>query len=572
MEKVIVLKNITYFYPSSTTPALENVSLEIKKGEFVVIAGPSGGGKSTLVRIILGFIPHIYGGKLHGEVLVEGVNVVEKGFKAIIGDVGVVMQNPENQVVNVVVEEEIAFTLENLMYKFEDIHRRVNDAIKILGIEHLRNRLTHTLSNGEIQKVVIASALALDPKILVLDEPLAHLDPRGARELILILHKLCREKGITIVIVEHRLAEMIKYADRIVVLNRRILFDGEPTIAIDELLRAGVEVPPILRLLKELGRNYLPLHIDRESIEVLSKEVVKCTCTDNSINYNNSITTNSSACENNCEPAILVENLWYKYPNGRIALRDINLKIFRGEFVAIIGANGAGKTTLIKHFNGLLKPWRGRVLVFGRDTRSSTVAELAKNVGIVFQNPLHQFFEKTVLNEVLFTLSNFGCRDCTDRALEILRVFGLEDLANKSPYELSVGEQRRLAIASILVYEPPIIVLDEPTAGIDYSLKLELLKMLTDIARRGKTVIVVSHDIEFLALAPITRVIVMSNGSVIADSSPREVFYNTEVLENSYITPPQIVQLVKQLGLEKCSRPLNSYEFADYLKRCWSVH
>jgi energy-coupling factor transport system ATP-binding protein len=568
VKKTIVLKNITYFYPSSNTPALENISFEVNRGEFLVIAGPSGGGKSTLVRIILGLIPHIYGGILYGEVLVDGVNVVEKGFRAIVNNVGVVIQNPENQVVNIVVEEEIAFTLENLLYSPEDIRRRVNEAIKTLGIEHLRRRLTHTLSSGEIQKVVIASALALNSKILILDEPLAHLDPQGARELILTLYKLCKDRGITVIIVEHRLSELAKYADRIVVLNKRILFDGKPTLAINKLLEIGVEVPPISRLFKELNKSPIPLHVDSSVIEILTRDIVNsdgiCTSSSLSSSYDD-YTAHKS------DRVIFIEDLWYKYPDGRIALRGVNLEIFRGEFIAIIGANGAGKTTLIKHFNGLLKPWRGRVLVFGKDTKFNTVAELARNVGIVFQNPLHQFFEKTVLREVLFTLNNFGCKNCIDRALEVLKIFGLEDYAERSPYELSIGEQRRLAIASIVAYEPPIIVLDEPTAGIDYSLKLELLKILTKIIEKKKTVIIVSHDVEFLALAPLTRIVVMANGEVIASGSPREVFYNVDILKDSHIIPPQIVELVKLLGLERSIRSLNSYEFAEYLKRCYNV-
>ena len=568
MKNAIVLKNITYFYPSSTTPALENISLEVKRGEFLIIAGPSGGGKSTLMRIILGLIPHIYGGELHGEVLVNGVNVVEKGFKAIVNSVGVVMQNPENQVVNIVVEEEIAFTLENLLYEPEDIRRRVNEAIRVLGIEHLRRRLTHTLSSGEIQKVVIASALALNSKVLILDEPLAHLDPQGARELVSTLYKLCKEREITVIIVEHRLSELIKYTDRIVVLNKRILFDGEPTLAINKLLEIGVEVPPVSRLFKELNKSPIPLYVDSKAIETLARGIVnsKCICTSSSVNDNY-----DDPAVHRSDRVISVEDLWYKYPDGRVALRGVNLEVFRGEFIAIVGANGAGKTTLIKHFNGLLKPWRGRILIFGRDTRSSTVAELARSVGVVFQNPLHQFFEKTVLREVLFTLSNFGCKNCVDRALEVLKVFGLEDFAERSPYELSIGEQRRLAIASIVAYEPPVIVLDEPTAGIDYSLKLELLKMLTRIIEKKKTVIIVSHDIEFLALAPLTRIVVMANGEVVASGSPREVFYSIDTLKDSHITPPQIVELVRLLGLERFTRSLNSFEFAEYLKRCYSV-
>ena len=567
MESVIILKNVTYFYPSSTSPALEDISLKIGKGELVIIAGPSGGGKTTLIRILLGLIPHIYGGELYGEVLVEGINVVKKGFKTIASSIGVVLQNPENQIVNTLVEEEIAFTLENLLYEPEDIRIRIDEAIKTLEIDHLRKRLTHTLSSGELQKVVIAGALALDSKILVLDEPLAHLDPRGAKELASILYKLCREKVITVIIAEHRLAELLKYADRVILLNRRILFDGAPASAIGKMLEVGVEVPPVSKLFEELGKRPIPLHVNSRAVSALASDIASCraACVNGLVNDHRSAAMHSS------ERVITVEDLWYRYPNGRVALKGVSLEVLRGEFIAIVGANGAGKSTLIRHFNGLFKPWKGRVKVFGKDTRFSSVAELARSVGVVFQNPLHQFFERTVLREVLFTLSNFGCTDCIEKALEVLKAFGLERLAERSPYELSVGEQRRLAIASILAYEPPVIVLDEPTAGIDYSLKLELLKMLTRIIEKGKTVIVVSHDTEFLALAPITRVVVMADGRVVASGNPREVFYNLEVLESSQVSPPQIVELAKRLGLDEACRPLSSSEFTECLRRCRNV-
>jgi energy-coupling factor transport system ATP-binding protein len=558
MKSAIALKNVTYFYPSSTTPALEEVSLEIREGEFVVIAGPSGGGKSTLVRIVLGLIPHIYGGKLRGEVLVGGVNIAEKGFRAVVNRVGVVMQNPENQVVNVVVEEELAFTLENLLYEPMEIRRRVDEALKALEIEHLRKRLIHTLSSGELQKVVIASALALDSKILLLDEPLAHLDPYGAREFIALLYKLRKERGVTVVIVEHRLSELIKYVDRVVLLNKRVLLDGDPALSIDKLLEVGVETPPLPKVLREAGKSP---ELNCDAVSEVSKGFDVCR------GAHLKAYSNANFTAHYLEPVIVVENLWFRYPSGKVVLKGIDLEIFQGEFIAIVGANGAGKTTLVKHFNGLLKPWRGRVVVLGKDTRSSTVAELAKSVGVVFQNPLHQFFEKTVLREVLFTLSNFGCKNCIDKALELLKTFGLEHLAEHSPYELSVGEQRRLAIASVLAYEPPVVVLDEPTAGIDYSLKLELLKMLVKIIEKGKTVVIVSHDVEFLSLAPLTRVVVMSGGRVVASGSPREVFYDVEMLKKARVVPPQVVELAKLLGLEKVARPLNSCELAEVLKR-----
>ncbi len=266
------------------------------------------------------------------------------------------------------------------------------------------------------------------------------------------------------------------------------------------------------------------------------------------------------------EVVIEIENLWHTYPNGYTALKGLNLKISRGEFIAIIGANGSGKTTLIKHLNGLLKPSKGRVVVFGMDTRTTSVAKLAQHVGIVFQNPLNQFFEEDVEKEVIFALKNFKANPDSNKVSEILKDLGIEHLRYSSPFEASLGEQRRIALASVLVYEPDVIVLDEPTAGLDYGSKMNLLKILKKLLAKGKTVLVVSHDMEFLAKAPLTRVIILNNGELIFDGSPREAFYNISLLSSSKLIPPQIPALIIGIGFEKYTTPLNEEEAYELIR------
>ncbi|MCS7128817.1 MAG: ABC transporter ATP-binding protein [Desulfurococcaceae archaeon] len=560
----VELRDVTYYYPNESTPALENVSLRVSYGEFIVVAGPSGGGKSTLCKILLGLIPHLYGGRLTGEAYVDGVNVVREGVKSIVGRVGAVLQVPENQVVNIIVEEEIAFGLENVLYEPDVIVKRVDEVIEGLGISHLRNRATYTLSGGEVQRVALASALAYKPRILILDEPLAHLDPIGVRELLSILHRLYSRDGVTVIAIEHRLTELAKYATRLVILNKRILFDGEPERALEHSLTLGMDVPPIVRLFKNIGVSNPPLRLDDaiKELQVLLKNI-------DLSNFNN-YANSSRDRELSREEVIVVEDLWYVYSSGREALRGINLEVRRGDFIAIVGANGAGKTTLIKHFNGLLKPSRGRVLVFSKDTRRHTVAELSRHVGIVFQNPLHQFFEENALREVMFTLRSMGFNNDEGRAMSILKSLNLHSLANKSPYELSVGEQRRLAIASVLVYEPEVIVLDEPTAGIDYSLKMELLRILLNLLEKGKTVIMTTHDVEFLAHAPVNRVVLMSSGEVVAQGDPREILYDAQLLAKARVTLPQIPELVSMAKASSYMKPLNAEELASIVNgsRC----
>lgn len=558
-DPIIKINNLTYYYPKSELPALVNVNIEIRQGEFVVIAGSSGGGKSTLCRVLTGLIPHVYGGEIHGEVIINGINVIKEGPKSIVGIAGAVFQIPENQLINLVVEEELAFGLENLGIESTIIWKRIDEVVKALEIKHLRKRATTTLSGGEAQKVVIASVIALKPKILLLDEPLAHLDPSSSLELIHLLHKLNKKEGITIIVFEHRLMDIIEYADRLVILNKSVLADGCPKEVISELLNNtsnNIDIPITAELSFKLGINNPTLTIN----EFISsfKSIIK-NCNSKNSNYINNEMCYNKDVNRKCrkDKVIIIRNLWHVYPNNRVALKDINIEIERGRIVAIIGANGAGKTTLLKHLNGLLKPTRGKVIVNGFDTRDKTVAELSKYVGIVFQNPLHQFFTETVLEEAMVAAKIRGLQNVHKRAINMLKIFKLDHLIDKSPYELSVGEQRRLAIASILIYDPPIIALDEPTAGLDRGLKNELAKILKNLAKNGKTIIIATHDIDFLTRIHIDKTIVMNDGKIVLQGSTRDVLYNHEILLKSRITPPHIVELVKKLFSNIKVKPLN---------------
>jgi len=563
--KAIEVKSLTYYYPNSQIPALDDVSLDIDYGEFVVIAGPSGGGKSTLCRVLVGLIPHVYGGEITGSVLVDGVDVVKGGVKSVIGRIGVVFQNPENQVVNLIVEEELAFGLENLGLDPKSIEERVEEVSEALSLRHLLGRATSSLSGGELQKVVLASVLAMKPRLLLLDEPLAHLDPASEQRLIQLLKSLRDEMGITIVVFEHRLAELLKHVDNVVVLNRRVVYQGRPGDVVRDLLHTGVEVPPVAELFIDSGES-VPLSVEEALTQL--KDVTIKGFSQASMNARSSLLSNNESLGNeSAERAYIIEarNVWFKYRNGVEALKGVDLKIENGALIALIGANGAGKTTLIKHLNGLLKPLHGDVIVCGKNTKNHSVAELSNCVGVVFQNPLHQFFCDTVLEEAAFAAKIRGDKDPYEKARQLLERFGLLHALDRSPFELSAGEQRRLAIASVLIYEPPVIALDEPTASLDGKSKLELLAVIKDLLRRGKTVIIATHDVEFLAKAKPDKVVLLNEGRVLAEGSPREVLYRVELLEKSMVVPPQIVRLVKALGLDKVSRPLDAGELRAHI-------
>jgi len=535
---LIKINNFTFYYSDSQKPALKEVNLEISDGEFVLLTGPSGGGKSTLCRCLNGLVPHFYGGRLSGQVLVEGLDTRNHSTKELATKVGMVFQDPENQLVAVDVEREIAFGLENLAFSRNLIAKRIEESLDTLGISHLRHRTVHQLSGGEKQKVAIASVLALHPQILVLDEPTSELDPRSAEEVLSILKRLNDELGLTIVLIEHRLDRVIQYADKLVVVDQgKIIANGAVRDVLDndyaKIIEVGVGLPSVVRLVHELKQkgfviNGIPLTVKEARAmfgEVFRKSFIKKTGPD----------------EKDSGKAIVeTKKLWHAYPEGPVALRDINLRVNEGEFIAIIGRNASGKTTLVKHFNGLLEPSKGTVTIDGIDTRMASVADLAQRVGFVFQNPNDHLFADTVEEEIAFALKNRGTsREIVSAKVdEMLKRFCLKEHRKEYPRSLSGGERQRVAMASVMVTEPKILVMDEPTRGMDYKLKGELMVYLREYAGRGNTVALVTHDIETVAEYA-DRVILLSEGQIVVDGSRHEV------LSGALLFSPQINRLVQ---------------------------
>ena len=538
---MIKIEALTFYYSDAAQPALKDISLEVRDGEFVLLTGPSGGGKSSLCRCLNGLIPHFYGGKISGRVMVGGLDTLKSSTRELAAKVGFVFQDPENQLVSMDVEREIAFGLENLAFSRDLIAKRIEESLDTIGIAGLRYRSLSELSGGEKQKVAIASVLALHPDILILDEPTSELDPKGAEEVLSVITRLNDELGLTVILVEHRLDRVLQYADRLIILDggKAIIDGGIRDVMAGryrELAASGIGIPPLIRLFQELksrdpSLSQIPLTV-KEGRAMLRQTVKDNASSENIRPYNKEMRRR--------KPVINVKRLWHAYPNGLTALKNVSLKIGEGEFVAIMGRNASGKTTLAKHFNRLLTPTKGAVEIDGVDTGKATVAELARKVGFVFQNPNDHLFADTVAEEISFTLKNLGFdpEAIKQRTTEVLEKFHLTGYETQYPRSLSGGEKQRVALASVLAAKPKILVLDEPTRGMEYRLKSELMRFLEAYRARGNTVVLVTHDVEIVAEYA-ERVILLSEGRIVVDGEKHDV------LSQALLFSPQINRLAQ---------------------------
>ena len=544
-EPVISLREVSFTYRNASQPALRTVSLDIRRGEFVVLMGATGAGKSTLAKCLNCSIPQFQPGTLSGSITVLGRSLIGATVSDLAGKVGLVSQDFEAQLFATNVRQEVAFGMEQLGTPRAEMEERLATGLALVGLQQFGARDPSTLSGGEKQRLAMAALLALEPAILVCDEPTTDLDPLGKAAIFDVLATL-RERGATVLLIEHETEAAIR-ADRLLLMEAgRIVADGPPAPslrAVDRLERLGVRPLDLDRIGAALGWDE-PV----STIEAAAARVVVC---DRPLPVAESIAASA-------EPLLTVEHVDFEYAGARRALSDVSLTIQGGEFVALIGQNGSGKTTLAKCLNGLLRPQRGVVRLRGTDLAGLPLNRVARDVGYVFQNPDHQIFAASVEEEVAFALRNFGVApaDRARRTQAALEAVGLLGSGDVDPFLLGKGQRQRLAVASFLALEPTVLILDEPTTGLDYPEQRRMMDLLARLHAQGLTLVVITHS-PWVVARYARRGILMQAGRVLFDGLLRGLFAEEELLASSHFRLPDVTRLGRRFG---CT-PLTVEEF-----------
>lgn len=556
---MIEIQELTFKYKGAKKNALEKISLEIEKGGFVGIIGESGAGKTTLCNCINGLIPHHYTGDFYGSVKVDGTDTFDIDAGKLALKVGSVFQDIESQITGYFVEDEILFGLENFGIPADEIESRITSALETMGISELRHKELSSLSGGQKQKVVIAAILALEPDILVLDEPTGELDPASSVQIFEMLKKLNEEKGITIIVAEQKIMLLCEFVKKLIVLEHgTCVHYGEIRSTLThqrEMEEAGINCPRVLTLTgKMVEQGLAPTGMKAEDRICLNAEeaaeFVKQVMGKKLADRKDSPASNScfDSAQQAAEGDVVLEfsHVGFSY-NETANVRDLNVKVHKGDFISIIGSNGAGKSTFSKLTNGLLKPSVGDVLVVGKNTKQQKVSALAKHIGFLFQNPDRQICCSTVREEIAFSLRNNGIAEdeIKARVEKTLNEFGFD--GDTEPFNMSRGQRQRLCLACLIALNPEILILDEPTTGLDYRECMEVMEKISALNENGTTVIMVCHDME-VVLDFAKTIIVMNRGEILGQGATRDVLANRDLLQRARLLPPQIAQVAMLLG------------------------
>lgn len=551
----VAARRVHFRYLGNPNPALNGVDLDVGAGETVLLVGASGCGKSTLALCLNSLIPHEIPGDFKGEIRVGQQSTLEAPLSRLRQQVGIVFQDPETQFVMPRVNEEVAFGLENLAIPPRDMDARVDAALAVVGLAEKREAWVEILSGGQKQRLALAGILAMQPSLLVLDEPTANLDPQATDAFFRTLHALKCNSGASILLIEHQVDVALPLVDRVVALNRdgQVIAAGTPQEVYNthatRLEQEGVWLPASFRLagkLKAMGwpLNGCPLTLDQTAM-ALRPLLAQYAWATEAVGSNSS-KASSSKCASAPE-AIRVEGVTFNYPDGTLALRDVQLSVPQGCFFALIGANGSGKTTLAKHLVGLLRAQRGRIIILGRQMTSSTRSGINRQVGYVFQNPEHQFVAETVVDELAYSLRGRMPELEVQRRVEsLLAQFGLSEYAEANPFALSQGQKRRLSVAAMVALEQPILILDEPTFGQDHQSAQALMAAVRALQAAGTTILCITHDMQLVAEYA-QEVAVMHQGQVIFQGTPGQLFQHPRLLKDAGLRLPALAELSYRL-------------------------
>ncbi|ENO1847655.1 ABC transporter ATP-binding protein [Vibrio vulnificus] len=544
----IEFSNFSFRYESLDKPTLRNINLRIEKGEKIVIVGPSGSGKSTLGQCLNGLIPHAIKGEVSGSLTINGQETATFAMHQFTEQVGTVLQDTDSQFVGLSIGEDIAFALENQLTANIEMYSLVKATAKMVDLEQMLQRSPHDLSGGQKQRVSLAGILVDDVDILLFDEPLAALDPKTGKRTIEIIDELHRKTGKTVVIIEHRLEDVLhRHVDRIILMEGgEIIADATP----DELLASpllaqyGIREPLYLTALKSAG-CHLALDDHPSSLSELPLANYQHAMADW---FHQANTTNNHI---RSETLLDVRNLTYSYDGEKNALEGVSFNVQRGEFVSILGKNGSGKSTITKLIMGVIEPDDGTMYLNGQDLSELTIFERSQKVGVVMQNPNHMISHHMIFDEVAFGLRNRGWdeQQVNDKVLEVLELCGLSKYRHWPIEALSYGQKKRVTIASILALEPELLILDEPTAGQDYRNYTSMLSFIEKLNRElGITVVIISHDMH-LVLEYTTRSIVIADSQLVADAPMTDVFSNPALLDRANLTTTSLYELATRLNI-----------------------
>ena len=543
---MIRLNGVSFRYRAAPQPALREVTCQIRPGELVGLLGRSGSGRSTLAATLNGTIPHLVRGELTGEVRIAGEDIRSKRPRDLADRIGFVFQDFEAQLFSTNVALEVAFGPENLGVDPAEIARRVERCLGMVRLSHLTHKAPAALSGGQKQRLALASVLALTPQILVLDEPTSDLDPAGRRELLDAIRSLRQGRDLTLLMIDPETDEM-GWADRLIVLDEgRIALDSTPAELWDEADRLealGVKGFTLAKLAKALGAAGRWQDAAEAALAIRSAGWRAAPGAAERLHE-------ADRRGSDGETLLELDGLAHRYPDGTEALTGVSLRIRRGEFVAILGQNGSGKTTLVKHLNGILTPSGGDLRLLGKSLRGQPPSVLSRQVGLVFQNPDHQIFAERIWDEVAFgpRLQGMSEAEVNRRVEEALEAVGLQGMGDLDPFILTKGSRQRVAVASTLATKPEVIILDEPTTGLDHRELQGMMALTRRLNEAGHTILIITHAMD-IAAAYARRVVLMQDGRVVGDGPTRRIFAEESRVCELGLTPPPVVQVGNRLGV-----------------------